>query len=115
MPRDVAIVFVHGIQASNFEYAAPLQSLLLRRLPKRLRNHAKFKSVFWADIVRGRSQQYMHQACSATEIVDGKYRRLVVEGLGDAAAYQKTRNRANSAYYQIQDRITTALRDADSP
>ena len=114
MARDVSIVFVHGIYASDFEYAKSMQSRLIRSLPRTLRRHAKCKSVYWADIVRGRSQLYFHQARTSTGIVDSSYRRLVIEGLGDAAAYQKTRKRENAAYYQIQDRITQALRDADS-
>ncbi len=47
-------------------------------------------------------------------IANNQYRRLIVEGLGDAAAYQKTRNYDNSAYFQIQDRITDALKDHDA-
>ena len=114
MSRDISIVFVHGIHAHEFSYSHEMQRRLIKHTPKPLRGHLKFKSVFWADIVRGRSQLYLHQARAGADIVDNQYRRLVVEGLGDAAAYQKTRTRANSAYYQIQDRITDALRDADS-
>jgi hypothetical protein len=71
----------------------------------------KWRSIFWADIVRGRSSGYLYQAITTTNIIDNQYRRLVVEGLGDAAAYQKTWRRENSAYFQIQDRITEALRE----
>jgi hypothetical protein len=109
------LFFVHGINARDFDYAAETKELLDRALPKDHRPHAKFRSIFWADIVRGRSQLYFHQARTSTGIVDSPYRKLVIEGLGDAAAYQKTRNRDNSAYYQIQDRITQVLRDADAP
>jgi pimeloyl-ACP methyl ester carboxylesterase len=114
VPRDVAIVFVHGIQARDFDYSVPMRTKVLKALPRSLRPHAKFRSVFWADIVRGRSQLYLQQALLSTHIADTSYRRLVVEGLGDAAAYQKTRSRDNSAYYQIQERITNVLRDADA-
>lgn len=114
MPRDVAVIFVHGIHAHDFEYPTAMRQLLLRALPRNLRVHLKSKSVFWADIVRGRSQLYLHQAEVVGGIVNNQYRRLVVEGLGDAAAYQKTRNRDNSAYYQIQDRVTDAIQDAES-
>ena len=113
MPRDVAVIFVHGIHAHDFEYPTAMRQLLLRALPRNLRVHLKSKSVFWADIVRGRSQLYLHQAEVVGGIVNNQYRRLVVEGLGDAAAYQKTRNRDNSAYYQIQDRVTDAIQDAE--
>jgi len=73
----------------------------------------KCRTVFWGDIVRGRTQLYLNQAQLAAKIADNQYRRLVVEGLGDAAAYQKTRRRENSAYFAIQERISQALADAD--
>ncbi|MFM9850222.1 MAG: hypothetical protein ACKVP3_24080 [Hyphomicrobiaceae bacterium] len=114
MPRDVAVVFVHGINAASFDYSVPMRERLRKALPRRFRQYAKYKSVFWADIVRGRSQLYLEQAKTTANIVDNRYRRFIVEGLGDAAAYQKTRNRENSAYYQIQERITHALRDAEA-
>lgn len=114
MPRDVAVIFVHGIHAHDFEYPSAMRQLLLKALPRNLRVHLKSKSVFWADIVRGRSQLYLHQAEVVGGIVNNQYRRLVVEGLGDAAAYQKTRSRDNSAYFQIQDRVTDAIQDAES-
>lgn len=114
MPRDVAVVFVHGINAASFDYSVPMREMLRKALPRRLRQYAKYKSVFWADIVRGRSQLYLEQAKTTANIVDNRYRRFIVEGLGDAAAYQKTRNRENSAYYQIQERLTHALGDAEA-
>jgi len=113
MPRDVAVIFVHGIHAHDSEYSRPFQTGLGRALPRRLRPHLKCRTVFWADIVRGRSQLYLNQAQITAGIADNQYRRLVVEGLGDAAAYQKTRRRENSAYYAIQERLTQALADAD--
>lgn len=114
MPRTVAVVFVHGINASDLNFAAPMRDLLTRAVPRKLRQYLKYKSVFWADVVRGRSQSYLHQARSSTRMKDTPYRRLVVEGLGDAAAYQKTRKRENSAYFTIQERVHQALKDMDA-
>jgi hypothetical protein len=114
MPRAVTVVFMHGINASDLNFAAPMRELLTYALPRKMRSHVKYKSVFWADIVRGRSQSYLQQARTSTRMVDSPYRRLVVEGLGDAAAYQKTRKRDNSAYFAIQDRVSQALKDVDA-
>lgn len=113
MGRDVAVIFVHGIQARDSEYSGAFQTRLRQALPRGLRPNLKCRAVFWGDIVRGRSQLYLNQAQITAGIVDNQYRRLVVEGLGDAAAYQKTRRRENSAYYAIQERLTQALADAD--
>lgn len=114
MPQDVAIVFVHGINATTYDYADRMRDRLIAALPKKLRAHATFRSVFWADIVRGRQQQFLQVARDSSNIRVSKWRRFVVEGLGDAAAYQKTRNRDNAAYYQIQGRITEKLKEADN-
>ena len=114
MPRAVTVVFMHGINASDLNFAAPMRELLTYALPRKLRSYVKYQSVFWADIVRGRSQSYLQQARTSARMVDSPYRRLVVEGLGDAAAYQKTRKRDNSAYFAIQDRVSQALKDADA-
>ena len=114
MPRDVTVIFVHGIHARDSEYPREFQTMLNRALPRKLRPHLKCRTVFWGDIVRGRSQLYLNQAQTVAGIADNQYRRLVVEGLGDAAAYQKTRRRENSAYYAIQERLTQGLLDADA-
>ncbi|MTD95577.1 hypothetical protein GIW81_14650 [Hyphomicrobium sp. xq] len=114
MPRPVAVAFVHGINATDLNFSISMRERLTRALPRKLRPFVKYKSIFWADIVRGRSQAYLHQARASTVMADSAYRRLVVEGLGDAAAYQKTRKRDNSAYFGIQDRVTQALDDIDA-
>lgn len=115
MPRDVAIIFVHGIHARDAQYSDPMRARILNALPAELQVHAKFSSVFWANIVRDRTHEYMGAALLSTGMKDGSLRRLVVEGLGDAAAYQKTRNRENSAYFKIQDSILATLREAEPP
>jgi hypothetical protein len=114
MPRDVSIFFVHGMNAQMLDYANSMRDRILDRLPQTHRTHAKFHTIFWADIVRRRSERYLDQARTDSTISMGTYRRLVVEGLGDAAAYQKTRNSGDSAYYTIQGRISEVIRDAAS-
>ena len=114
MPRDVAVVFVHGIFGKQINYAELMQRGLLKLLPDDLRGYVKFRSVSWADLVRDRQLNYLHDA-KAAGIVDNRFRRYVVFGLGDAAAYQKTRGRTNSIYHRVQDRISDTLADLDAP
>jgi len=82
---------------------------ILRALPRSTRRSANFHSVFWADIVRGRQQEYLLYARTSTRFYGGPLHKLVIEGLGDAAAYQKTWERVDSAYYQIQSRLKRTL------
>lgn len=115
MPQDVVVLFIHGINTSSQDYYLPLRDRILDRLPKALREHAIFRSVFWADIVRGRQQEYLSYAELQAGFKASTFHKMVIEGLGDAAAYQKTENRANSAYYEIQRRIRKVIRDAALP
>lgn len=115
MPQDVVVVFIHGINTTCQDYYAPLRDRILKRLPDEIKGNVIFRSVFWADIVRGRQQEYLNYAKLSTGFRPNGFHRMVIEGLGDAAAYQKTEKRTNSAYYEIQARIRKTIRDAALP
>jgi hypothetical protein len=113
MAQHVAVVFVHGIFAKTIQYSAPMQGQLLKLLPKELRKYVNFEEVFWAGQVRGRQTAYMKNAKIESDIVENRLRTFFIQGLGDAAAYQKTRQRENSIYYQVHDEINNTLRRFD--
>jgi hypothetical protein len=111
MTQDVVVVFVHGINVTCQDYYEPLRDRILAALPRKDREHLIFRAVFWADIVRGRQQEYVHYAkTSSLGFNPTLAHRMVIEGLGDAAAYQKI-ERKNSAYYAIQERIRKTIED----
>ncbi len=112
MPRDVAVVFVHGIYGKQINYAEKMQGRLSDLLPKDVR--VAYGSVSWADLVRDRQLNYLRVAKSAG-VRDNRFRRYVVFGLGDAAAYQKTSDHENSIYHKVQGRISETLAELDSP
>jgi len=121
MPRNVAVVFVHGIFAERASYAEPMRNALVRLLPRDVQRGLRFESVFWAPEVRGHQRNFMQSVLAQTDVIDNRLRRFLIEGLGDAAAYQKTKHRENSMYYHVHghigralDRINTANR-ADQP
>ena len=107
MPRHVAVVFVHGIFAEGLSYSEPMRQALLRLLPD-LQRYVRFEPVFWAPEVRGHQRNFMQNAAAAN-IVDNRLRRFLIEGLGDAAAYQKTRRREHSMYYRVHAYIDEVL------
>lgn len=112
--QPVAVVFVHGIHTLEPGYHARMQAALEAQLPANVRSSVTFRSVFWAGRVRERQKQYLDAVATAALFDVNAYRRLVVQGLGDAAAYQKTRSYRNSAYYQIQSDVRTVLDELDS-
>ena len=113
MPQHVAVVFVHGIFARAIQYSAPMQGHLLKLLPRELRKYVDFEEVFWAGPVRGRQTAYMKNARTDADIVENRLRTFFIQGLGDAAAYQKTPRRENSIYYQVHDEINKTLKRYD--
>lgn len=115
MPQDVVVVFVHGINTTCQDYYEPLRDRILARLDRDIKGNVIFRAVFWADIVRGRQQEYLNYAKLQAGFKANAFHKMVIEGLGDAAAYQKTEKRANSAYYEIQARIRKTIRDAALP
>jgi hypothetical protein len=114
MPQRVAVIFVHGILEAGIKYSERMQRGLLTRLPQELQRYVSFEQAFWAHRVRGRQMDYMKDAKAGAKIVDNNLRRFLVEGLGDAAAYQKTRHRENSIYFEVQDELTSTLGRFDS-
>jgi hypothetical protein len=112
MPRDVAVVFVHGVFGKKYDYSGKMQAGLRKLLPNDLLEgeYVKFWSVSWTDLVWDRQHNYL-QAAKAAGIASNRLRDLVVFGLGDAAAYQKTRDRKNSIYYLVQKRISDQLEE----
>jgi hypothetical protein len=115
MPRHVAVIFVHGIFAEGFSYAEPMRAGVLRLLPRELQPYVTFDSVFWAHEVRGRQRTLMQNVRAHADVVDNHLRRFLIEGLGDAAAYQKTRHRENSMYYDVHASIGKVLDRMDVP
>jgi hypothetical protein len=115
MPQDVAVIFVHGIHGNVFDFAGKMQSKLLRQLPENLRSLVQFRSVFWAGSVRGNQDDYFEEARRTKSISHRRLRRHVIQGLGDAAAYQKTPIRKNSVYYAVHDEISRTIEQLDLP
>jgi hypothetical protein len=109
MSRRVAVVFVHGIFAENVSYAEPMRKELLRLLPRAVHPWVRFESVYWAGKVRGHQRKFMQDVLAHEDVVDNHLRKFLIEGLGDAAAYQKTKHRENSMYYDVHQNIGRVL------
>jgi hypothetical protein len=114
MPRHVGIVFVHGILGNQFDFAAKMEHRLRQAMPRELQDFIHFRSVFWAGTVREHQRDYFGRASNTGFMWHKRLRRYVIEGLGDAAAYQKTRYRKNSVYYEVQSAISDKIATLES-
>jgi hypothetical protein len=113
MSEHVVVIFVHGILAKGPQYAKAMEDALTKRLPGQAHN-VRFKSVYWADLVRNRQNNFMKDARDAEQVINNRLRRFFLEGMGDAAAYQKTWDRKNSIYHKVHQRIDDAFNEFDS-
>src|SRR5206468_10902854 len=108
--RHVAVVFVHGIFNRHLNFAERMQDALRAQLPREQKSYMEFEWVEWAGTVRARQADLMAKVrADHAGVVDNKLRRFVIGGLGDAAAYQKTKQPANSSYRDIQNRVSDTL------
>jgi hypothetical protein len=113
MPRQIVVLFVHGIFADDPNFANPMRKALRDLLGDELNRHIDFYSIYWSKRVRDHQLNYMDRARSAANISDNKLRRFLLQGLGDAAAYQKTRHRDSSIYYEVHNILTEEIRSID--
>lgn len=113
MPRHVSVLFVHGIGVDNPNYADGMIKAIKKRL-KKLGAYAHCVPAYWGGIVRTRQQVFFESAQSAAGLADTKSRRLALQGLGDAAAYQKTQSRFDAPYYKIQECVRDTIKELDA-
>lgn len=109
MPRPIAVLFVHGIYNSSDDFHLPMKTRLERLIPAALRPYVDYEAANWAPIVRRHQTSYLRRLVGQGLVQDNPYRRMALQGLGDAAAYQKTRNYQNSSYYEIQAVVRAAI------
>jgi hypothetical protein len=114
MSGRVAVIFVHGIMAAGPDYSAAMEKKLIERLKGQARN-VKFFPVYWANAVRRRQRDFLKNVCDREKIVNNRLRRFFLEGMGDAAAYQKTHDRKNSIYYMVHEEIAKAFQEFSAP
>jgi hypothetical protein len=99
---------------NQFDFAAKMEDKLRQRLSTTLQDFIHSRSVFWAGTVREHQRDYFGRARTTGHIWHNRLRRYVIEGLGDAAAYQKTRFLKNSVYYAVQQLITSKVKSLEA-
>lgn len=107
MTRDVCVIVVHGINTDLPGYSSDFQAGVKALLPESMRSNARFREVYWAKPMRDRQKDYLERAGLNDD--RKRWRKMAVQALGDAAAYQKTRRLKNSSYYYVQRCILDEL------
>ena len=116
LPTHVAVVVVHGIRTGDTDYSRAFRERVTRRIARLNREFVEWREVFWGDITHGNQRAYFERARHQGHMRYINIRwEFVLQGLGDAAAYIRTRTMDGAAYHQIQDRVSSALDQLDIP
>jgi hypothetical protein len=108
---ELAMLVVHGLGSPEPDYADGLRDAVSRRLERAGHDPGAvaWAPVYWADLLAGRQAAYLQRAEAAGALRWDAVRAFVVEGLGDAAAYQYV-DRPSATYVAVHDRIRAAVR-----
>lgn len=108
----LAVVIIHGIGSASPDFADPMVAELRDRLADRGHDpdDVAFQPIHWADILGPRQRAYLEDARAAGPLDFLPLRRVVVEALGDAAAYQYV-ERPSPTYEAVNDRVRERIHD----
>ena len=108
--KKLAVLVVHGVGSQSDDYADATIEELTALLAKQ--GHAAdsiaWESVYWADILEPRELAFLARAGETNDLDWPTLRSLVVQALGDAAAY-KFVDSPSSTYVAIHNRIRAAM------
>ncbi|MCI0348117.1 MAG: hypothetical protein L0Z53_01720 [Acidobacteriales bacterium] len=90
MAKDLAVVVIHGMGSQESNFADAMIDELKRRIT-RVRAYC-VGTIFWADILRKRQDDYLKEARKKHSLDFVTLRRFVVSALGDATAYLRIDN-----------------------
>src|SRR5262245_7591893 len=107
MSMKLAVAIMHGIGTQSENFAEPTISSLSDRLAGLGKDpdDVAWARLYWADILRDRQEDYLAAARARYPMDWNRVRNLVVDGLGDAAAYQFVQGEPSGTYRTIHNRI----------
>lgn len=107
MPKDLAVIIIHGMGSQVPEFANSMISEIQGRLadadvdPSRV----AWQPIYWADILSGRQEEYLTGANKNNDLDFFSLRQFAITALSDAVAYQKVGDNAKAPYNLIHARI----------
>jgi hypothetical protein len=113
MSMKLAVAVIHGMGTQGEDFAEPAISELSDRLRALDKDHKEvaWARLYWADILRVQQQEYLSRVRAANPLDWNRLRGFVVDGLGDAAAYQFVQGQPSGTYRTIHKRIQDRIRE----
>jgi hypothetical protein len=117
MAEKFAIAVIHGMGSQKPDFAGPMIKEVTEKILARNKNLSRadlaWAPIYWADILETREKNYLDKSKYMSQIDLIQLRRFVIDGLADAAAYQRvtTDSKRLQTYDRIHERVRQALRD----
>ncbi len=111
----LAIAVIHGMGSQDRKYSRPLRDEINDRLGAAGVNQVQWGEIFWADILKKRQKDYINQAKNSTDLDFISLRSFMVGSFGDASAYRKTKDKKNTTYQKIHQRVSKCVASLDDP
>jgi len=108
MAKDLGILVIHGMGQQAMHFADGLERDVSGKLNSAHAQRIAWQSVFWADILESRQQQYLKKARREADLDYISLRRFIVSSIGDAAAYRRVGKPTEGTYGRIHARVRDA-------
>jgi len=108
--KKLAVLVIHGVGSQQPDYASAMIDELSSRLSDKGNDPTSivWQPVYWADILEPRETAYLERAGDTNALDWFTLRRLVVQALGDAAAYKYV-DSPSATYTAIHNRIRSEM------
>ena len=109
MSKELAVLVIHGMGSQKDDFANEMIKEVGGRVPGSER--IAWKSVFWADILSKRQDNYLRRANRNNDLDFIKLRKFVVGALADASSYRFVANDSTSTYNRVHTIVRDAMKD----
>lgn len=90
MPQKVAVAIIHGVGRTQPGFAGRMTAALERRCYRDCGDGVVFRSVYWSPLLQAAENTLWSRVNAGGPLNYGELRRLVIDFLADAVAYQVT-------------------------
>ena len=111
----LAVAVIHGMGSQDRKYSRPLRDEINDRLGAAGPSQVRWGEIYWADVLKKRQKEYIEQAKKSTDLDYIALRSFMVGSFGDASAYRKTKDRKNTTYQKIHQRVAKCIAGLDDP
>jgi len=111
----LAVAVIHGMGSQDRKYSRPLRDEINERLGAAGAAQVRWDEIYWADVLKKRQKDYIDKAKKSSDVDYIALRSFMVGSFGDASAYRKTKDKKNTTYQKVHQRVAKCIVGLDDP